>query len=954
MPSILRGARPKGYACRFSLLFLSVFLICGIAAGQVAITGKIAGVVTDKSGAMVPNATVTVESSALMAPRNIKTANDGAFLFDLLPLGSYKLTVTATNFQTYVQTGIVITAGFTATVSPKLEIGAASQTVTVAGEPVVDVTTTAAGTTFDQNLLQEIPYGRDPWSTVAQAPGVTASSFDVGGDQSYQQSALQIHGSTPWETIYSYNGLDLNNPNGNGGFTQLYTGQDEFQEFQVVTDSAPASVPIGGIYMNMVTKSGSNQLHGLLASYYETAATEAGVDLPTFNGVPVNAGTPIVHGIDSTVQMGGALIKDRWWLFGSYQRYDMREDDLAVRLQNGQPVVDNNHQSNTALRSDWQLGTKNRVSFVWLYNEINRFARGSTDYQFVNFDATWVQIEPEYILEGLWTSQVTPNLLFDSRFGFCGELFPLRAQPGVPLTAISTADLTLSTLTNAPPGTFVSPARTWRLDESGSYYKPAWAGNHNFKFGFEYGLDISKQITDINQGLMAFLNNGIPLQVTAFNYPLHFDNRFKLAEAYFEDDWNLFGRLTLSLGVRFQHWDTYWPQQVNPAGYFPSLFPQRTFPGQNGVVDWNNAAPRIGVALDPTGHGKQVIRFSYGRYYSLEGAQLAASVNPNATATQTYLWNGAVDSQGIPLQSEWDQPSNLIGSSGGVFTKIDPNLSRPYSDQYTAGYQAQVWKDLTLSANYYHRHMADQIGVENLAAPPSAYTPITTLNGSPIVNGITNQPMTLYNLDPSLVGQTNDLITNIPLLSHNEYDGADFDATKRFSHNFSLLAGFTVQRQKGEYTRGFANEALSDDLFDPNLNINRANNYLNYDATYIFKLDGTYHLPWGFGTGVNFQHYTGYPLQPTEVFSGLNQGNVNVILEPAGTIRLPSVNMLNLRLSKTFSFLDRYKLETLVDLFNLTNAQTVVSQVTSLGPAYLAPSNTINPFIARFGLRFEF
>ena len=938
-----------------SSLFLSVFFICGTAAAQVAITGKITGVVTDSSGAVVPNATVTVEGPAQMAPRNIKTADDGAFLFDLLVPGEYQITVTATNFQTYRETGIVITAGFTATVSPKLDIGQASQTVTVTGEPAVDVTTTAEGITFDQNLLQQIPSGRDPWSTVEQAPGVTSSSFDVGGDQSYQQSALQIHGSTPWDEIFSYNGLDLNNPNGNGGFTQLYTGQDEFQEFQVVTDSAPASVPIGGIYMNMVTKSGSNELHGLLASYYETAATEAGATPPTFNGAAVNAATPIVHGIDSTAQLGGPLIKDRWWLFGSYQRYDLREDDLAVRNPNGTPVVDNNHQSNTALRSDWQVGPKNRVSFVWLYNEINRFARGDTDYQFVSYDATWRQIEPEYILEGLWTSQVTPNLLFDTRFGYCGELFPLRGQPGVPSTAISTADLTLSTLTNAPPGTSVAPAQTWRLDESGSYYKPGWAGNHNFKFGFETGVDISKQIDDINQGIMAFLNNGVPLEVTAYNYPLQYDNRFNLDEAYVQDDWTLFRRLTLNLGVRFEHWVTYWPAQSNPAGYFPSLFPQRTFPAQNGVVDWNNAAPRVGVAFDPDGHGKQVIRFSYGRYYLLEGAQLAAAINPDATATQTYRWNGAVNSQGIPLQSEWDQPSNLISSTGGVFTKIDPNLKRPYSDEYTAGYQAQVWKDLTLSATYYHRHLGDLMGVENLAAPPSAYTPITTLNGSPIVNGITGQPMTLYNLNTSLVGQTNDLITTIPLLNNNSYDGVEFDATKRLSHNFSLLSGFTVQRQKGEYIRGFANAGLSDNFFDPNLNINRANNYLNYDSTYVFKLDGTYQLPLGFSTGVNFQHYTGYPLQPTEVFNGLSQGNETVILEPAGKVRLPSVNLLNLRISRTFTLdRDRFKLEPLVDLFNLTNAQTVVSQVASFGPSYLRPSNTINPFIARFGLRVEF
>jgi hypothetical protein len=81
----------------------------------------------------------------------------------------------------------------------------------------------------------------DPWSTVAQMPGVTSSTFDVAGNNSYQQSAMQIHGSTQAEQIYSYNGLDLNWPGANGGYTQFYTNHDSFDELQVVSDNAPAT-----------------------------------------------------------------------------------------------------------------------------------------------------------------------------------------------------------------------------------------------------------------------------------------------------------------------------------------------------------------------------------------------------------------------------------------------------------------------------------------------------------------------------------------------------------------------------------------------------------------------------------------------------------------------------------------------------------------------------------------
>jgi len=79
-----------------------------------------------------------------------------------------------------------------------------------------------------------------------------------------------------------------------------------------------------------------------------------------------------------------------------------------------------------------------------------------------------------------------------------------------------------------------------------------------------------------------------------------------------------------------------------------------------------------------------------------------------------------------------------------------------------------------------------------------------------------------------------------------------------------------------------------------------------------------------------------------------------VILEPAGNIRLPSINLLNLRLSRDFTFADRWHVEPLVDLFNITNSQTVISKLNTFGPSFLFPSNTVNPFIARFGLKVNF
>ena len=938
---------------RFSL-FLAWLFISNFVCAQVSTTGKITGTVIDDSGAAVTGATVEVKSTALMQSRSAQTASDGSFLFDLLPPGAYQVLVSAKGFQGLQQTGVQISAGFTATVNPRMKIGQLQETITVEGQTVIDVQNVQTETTFTNQLLQDIPAGRDPWSTVAQMPGATSTTFDVGGNQSMQQSTMQVHGSTPGEQIFSFNGLDLNWPGANGGYTQFYTNHDSFEEFQVVSDNTPGSVSISGIYMNMVTKSGSNQVHGGAAAYYETDAFQADPKFPTYQGAPVIAGSPTVMARDTTVSLGGPLMKDKLWLFGSYRRYDLRSNFYGA---NGESIADPNHQTNTDLRADWQINSKNKFSFIWLYNEQNRFFRRDGAYAFVSAEAAWRQIEPAYILQGLWTSQLTNNLLLDVRVGYNKEVFPLGPEGGVAATDFNRQDRILSTETGAAPNYFINPAWVFKTAAGASWYKGSLAGTHNFKFGFESGNNYNPYVQYVNQGINAIYDDGVPVEVIAFNTPFTAKSYFRDTSAYVQDTWTVRRRLTLSLGLRYDRFTSYYPKQsTDPNLIFPDLFPPTEFPASGNLVTWNNVAPRLGVAYDLTGKSTSVIRASWGRFYKMQGTGIVETVNPVGFASQTYTWADANDDL-IPQDSEW-KTGTLIGSTGGASgTHIDPSLSRPYSDQLSINYEQQVWGDLRVGAAYYFRKKKNSIGITNLAAPSSAYTPVTTdNNGDPILNPLTGAPLTLYNLDPTLVGQFSSVITNIPELDNNAYHGVEFTANKRMSKKWQLLAGFTVQRQKGAFGRGYSDDAYFDNFNNPNFDINRRDNYLNSDATYVFKVDSTYELPWKFGSSVSFQHYTGYPIQPIGFLGGdfLNQGSEQVILQPAGITRLPSVNLLNLRFSREFAIRDRFKIKPLVDLFNVTNSQTVISKVNTVGGSYLRPSNTINPFIARIGLKVDF
>ena len=421
--------------------------------------------------------------------------------------------------------------------------------------------------------------------------------------------------------------------------------------------SAPAEVSVGGVYMNLVTKSGSNQIHGTIGTYYTTAAFHKDVTEPIYNGNPVKAGSPITMLLDATANLGGPIIKNRWWMFGGYRRYDVRESILAIDQppsEGGGPIADINHQSNTILRSDWQINDKNRINFQWLYNDHNRFFRRDTSFQFVDAQASWLQISPSYLLQGQWTGQLTNNLLVDVRGGYMHLLFPLGYQRTVAPNDVTVQDLGFSTEKQAAPYAYLNPAETERIAITASYYKAALlAGSHNFKFGYEAGRSKNGNFYDINHDLVAQFSSGVPLDVIIYNTPVRELAIFHDSAFFVQDSWTAKPRLTLNLGLRFDHFRTFNPAQSSPStGTFVNLFPNRTFAQSPDLANWNNVAPRIALAYDLTGKGRSVLRAAYSRFYRIEGTELADAVNANGLSGQTYKWNGTTI-DGIPDSREF-------------------------------------------------------------------------------------------------------------------------------------------------------------------------------------------------------------------------------------------------------------------------------------------------------------
>ncbi len=239
-------------------------------------------------------------------------------------------------FKTVDRADIKIDAGFVATVNAKLEVGSVSETITVTGEsPTVDTKSNLQQTVMNQDILEGVPSGRDPWSIAKIIPGVQVSTYDVGGTQSIQQSSLSSHGSSTNDVSYNIDGATVNWPGGGGGATMLYYDQGMFEEVNYMTSAIPAEVMVGGVSINMVTKDAGNKWRGdTRYNYSNGCATptepDAGLSRERQPRSRASArarcrrrflGNPTQTTYDFNLAGGGALVQDRLWVNGSIRRW---------------------------------------------------------------------------------------------------------------------------------------------------------------------------------------------------------------------------------------------------------------------------------------------------------------------------------------------------------------------------------------------------------------------------------------------------------------------------------------------------------------------------------------------------------------------------------------------------------------------------------------------------------
>ena len=726
---------------RSSTFVLILVLFAGLAGAQQQY-GTLDGTVRDEQGGVLPGTTVSISSPALIGgSQTAVTGANGRYSFTNLPPGTYTVLFEMAGLWNLYTRRDRRLRGIHTTVNGDLRVGGIEESITVTGEsPVVDVRSNITQTNIDAEVYENVPTGQNPWVMAALVPGVVAGRLDVGGTEGFQQYDLEAFGSSSDQKSFSIDGLKTNWTGGGGGSTMQYYDYGMYDEYNFQTASGTAQSDVGGIYMNMVTRSGGDNFSGSVnANYMGENLQSDNVDDDLRQRIGIGAddetaigGNPIKISYDLNAILGGPIAREKAWFFGSFRLLRMDQWQVGASNPDGSPAINDNRMLNGMGKVTFQPQAGSRIFFMFNRNQKTRFHRIDAPYLSIESKATSVQDQPAQNCVLNYNKVFGEATLLDFTIGRMWGTYPETYQPEVTPDDITVQDAVRNDRFNAANGEFRDPNSRLQFQGSLNYYMDHSSGTHDFKFGFQISREYTAYDQNQNHDIRLDLRDGVPFTATLYNTPVNSDVGVNTWGAFVQDSWvitessELEPRCSLRWNPRI-HAGT-----VEPRRHIYRL--RATFAEIRDAPDWPlNVGPRMGFSYDLFGDGRTAIKGYWGRFYNQIGSTFPFQVNANDKNSATVEWNdldGDLYIKPGPCGTVACSPElgPFTGFGGGSATVIDPDITRPYSDETNFGVMHTLLPNLSLDVSYHRR---------------------TQRNGTGLLDQVTD-PGPLYGRDPNL------------------------------------------------------------------------------------------------------------------------------------------------------------------------------------------------------------
>jgi hypothetical protein len=952
------------YRATLAVVFV---LLCSAAhaAAQNVASASIVGKVTDESGAGIPGATITVTGSALQVPHSAVSDPDGTYRVVDLPVGTYRASYELSGFQSYIRDELRLSVGFVAKVDVILKVGAIAETVTVSGaSPVVDVVNTTSSTNFPRETLESMPRGRALWDLIPLASGVsTRGSPDVGDSNLGNRQDISSYGVAAQPTL-EIEGINVQTDDSFSSAVYLsYFGMDEVQ---IKAAGNTAEVGFPGVNMVAVVKSGGDAFHGTYVGSYESPTLQSDNITPALQAQGLRQTSPLQHYYDMAGDLGGRLIRDKLWFYSGLSRQDIDAGLVGFAKAPGPdgvyltaddvPGDVETRLDNENMKFSYQASRTAKLVGVWQHT--NKFAP--------EFGATRLrplEAEPYYKQPGnVWKGEIqaapSNGLLINALGGYGGYFANYQDQPGSDVKGNPSRFDQRSGLYTGPQAEVAQrPQNRYEARGSVSYFPDTFAGGkHQFKAGATFTREDggSGFIEKASGDYLLTFNGTQPLQITTYNFPIVPVNRLNTGAVYLTDTWTL-SRLTMNLGVRYERYHSFYPDQSSQAGQFSA---GGNFPGVD-ILTWNRVVPRLGAAWDLRGNGKSVLKSTYGWYSNSMGNLYAQLYNPNGEVTTNYRWhdlngNGDYDPGEVDLRSSG---VDFLSAFGGTNQILNPGLQQPVTYEYTAKLEQELVPNTALSVTYVYKRVHNlynksgqftSVAGVNVLRPYGVYT-VPIARSDPGPDGIVGTaddggPLTIWDYPATYAGGAfnGQEIVNNPADRDDYFHSIEATFTKRYSSKWNALASFWVTKnhQRIQATPQSAN----DDAFP-------------IDETWHWegRVSGSYTLPYGIQFSGLLRSQSGVFGQRTARFTGIpQQSTVTLRMDPYGTEQGPTIAVLNLKGSKRIALGGSRRLDASFEIFNAANSSAATALTYLSGPSFGFVTGVVPPRVARFGLSFSF
>jgi hypothetical protein len=440
--------------------------------------------------------------------------------------------------------------------------------------------------------------------------------------------------------------------------------------------------------------------------------------------------------------------------------------------------------------------------------------------------------------------------------------------------------------------------------------------------------------------------------VLVYDYPTTTASGEIYHSLFLNDKITVTRQFTLNVGVRWDRFASYLQEQGNPGtGPFATrnIFPYR---GPENFPIYNTIVPRISAVFDVTGEGRVALKGSYGRYVGgSSGASAnpgpgASNVNPNATITRTYAWDGSIPY--VPREADLQSVSG-----GGTSRSIDLALRGPGVDEYTAGVDFGISRIVTASFNYVHKRDFGNSVTLQLGQPFEAFTDMrmgTDPGPDNLVGTADDHQIPVWSVPrtyPTFGQVIEQIVQDEGPFQHGKYHSFGMIVNKQNSNGWSGLVSLNIDRRQQPWDRPID----PNDEFYNNLG---GGDFEQPEWNYSFRMSGTYsRLPWGLLYGTAFSYQSGdYYDREVQLRNALNS-TVNVIVQD-NFGQLEPVRIWDNRITKRFNLARGQRIEAGFDIFNTLNTNAVTDINIRNGNDYLSPEEVIAPRIMRLTLKYQF